>query len=719
MSASRIISYIPSTGNNFNTLNVPMEGDGDTSCDQRLSVEFEDEKSFEDIRSEYHSKKLLYEDHRFPAVDTSLYFSTTPPYTIEWLRPSDIAEKHGLVAEMFGGGSDTGRFTIKQGELGCSSVVAALAVMSENSDLLKRIIARGQSFQANWYAGIFCFRFWRNEAWEEVVIDDRLPVVKGELVFVHSSLRRNEFWPALLEKAYAKLMGSYESLRSCTIIDVLHDFTGGLVESYCLERDPPQTPFLVNSMLKALERQSLVGCCIHIQDIEGHPAAVLSNGLITGQQYNVTDLRELKLISDNSEIPMAFVRIRNPWGKRNEWKGPWNEKSAEWNNIAPSDRKAMGLLLRDEAEFWMELKDFMANFDLVEVCNLTPDEASDIGSKCVCHSFSGKWKRGVTGGGRPSCKETHWLNPQYKLTLSHTDNDSNNICTVIVQLEQKCIRMARYKLQNFVDMGFVLYKCTNDYSLPLPKEFFQSQMFVARCDYFSNDRVLCKRFILEPGTYVIIPSTYEADVEASFVLKVLTEKDNSVEYVDVSTDIPETFGSPGEHHLRDKEGIFQKFFNKYAGEEMRIDVFQFHQLLMSALRKENVTFDLGLPVTKSLLLLVDKECCGKVTLVEVLYLWNMVKCWRRTFATFDKNNQGTVNAYELRSIVATLGYRLSASIASRLVFRYASEQYLVDFESFISCMAQILNLYEMFKKHEKNGKMVCNLEEWLEVSLNA
>jgi len=24
----------------------------------------------------------------------------------------------------------------------------------------------------------------------------------------------------------------------------------------------------------------------------------------------------------------------------------------------------------------------------------------------------------------------------------------------------------------------------------------------------------------------------------------------------------------------------------------------------------------------------QKECCGKVTLVEVMYLWNMVKCWR-------------------------------------------------------------------------------------------
>lgn len=30
----------------------------------------------------------------------------------------------------------------------------------------------------------------------------------------------------------------------------------------------------------------------------------------------------------------------------------------------------------------------------------------------------------------------------------------------------------------------------------------------------------------------------------------------------------------------------------------------------------------------------QKECCGKVTLVEVLYLWNMVKCWRVRISAF-------------------------------------------------------------------------------------
>ena len=62
---------------------------------------------------------------------------------------------------------------------------------------------------------IFCFRFFKNFRWRYVLVDNRLPCNKiyndnQTPVLLYGKCRSNdEFWVSLIEKAYAKLHGSY------------------------------------------------------------------------------------------------------------------------------------------------------------------------------------------------------------------------------------------------------------------------------------------------------------------------------------------------------------------------------------------------------------------------------------------------------------------------------------------------------------------------------
>lgn len=58
----------------------------------------------------------------------------------------------------------------------------------------------------------------------------------------------------------------------------------------------------------------------------------------------------------------------------------------------------------------------------------------------------------------------------------------------------------------------------------LNRNFFLSNASAARSETFINLREVCSRFCLPPGEYLIVPSTFEANKDGDFCVRVFSEK---------------------------------------------------------------------------------------------------------------------------------------------------------------------------------------------------
>ena len=160
---------------------------------------------------------------------------------------------------MFVGKSD--RFDINQGEIGNCWFLAALANLVESPACFEQVVPHDQDFGRG-YAGIFKFRFWRFGKWVEVVVDDKLPTRNGQLIYLRS-VQKNEFWGALLEKAYAKLHGSYKAIEGGLTIEAAVDFTGGIPEMIDLTQLKMDPERLFELMDQADKRGAFMGCSLN------------------------------------------------------------------------------------------------------------------------------------------------------------------------------------------------------------------------------------------------------------------------------------------------------------------------------------------------------------------------------------------------------------------------------------------------------------------------
>ncbi|XP_021024992.1 calpain-9 isoform X2 [Mus caroli] len=637
-------------------------------------------QSFEQLRQGCLQSGTLFEDADFPASNVSLFYSERPQVPFVWKRPGEIVENPEFI---LGGATRT---DICQGELGDCWLLAAIASLTLNQKALARVVPQDQGFGSG-YAGIFHFQFWQHSEWLDVVIDDRLPTFKDRLVFLHSA-DHNEFWSALLEKAYAKLNGSYEALKGGSAIEAMEDFTGGVAEHFQI-REAPEDFFEI--LEKALKRGSLLGCSIDTLNASESEART-SLGLIKGHAYTVTGLDQVNFHGQRIKL----IRVRNPWGQV-EWNGPWSDR--------------------------MAFKDFKIHFDKVEICNLTPDALEDSAlHRWEVTIHQGSWVRGSTAGGCRNFLDTFWTNPQIKLSLTERDEGQEG-CTFLAALMQKDRRRLKRFGANMLTIGYAIYQCP-DKDGHLSRDFFKYHASLARSKTFINLREVSERFQLPPGDYILIPSTFEPHQEADFCLRIFSEKRAVTRDLDenIDIDLPELPKPTPQEEETEEEQQFRALFRRVAGEDMEVSAEELEYVLNAVLQKKTaLKFKrLSLLSCRNIISLMDTSGNGKLEFEEFRVFWDKLKHWMDLFLQFDVDKSGTMSSYELRTALKAAGFQLGGHLLQLIVLRYADEDLQLDFDDYLNCLVRLENASRVFQSLSVKNKdfIHLNINEFISLTMN-
>ncbi|EAR84269.2 calpain family cysteine protease (macronuclear) [Tetrahymena thermophila SB210] len=303
-----------------------------------------------------------FKDDEFPPELTSLVGSNQAGRTswkgLKWLRPRDIKGYTNFA--LFQDAIEPN--DIKQGYLGDCYFLSSIASLAEWPDRIRNLFSLDKP---NPY-GCHCVKICDKGEWREVIVDQFFPCVSAARGPSFTKGNGAEIWVMLLEKAWAKINGSYDQIEAGLTRECLHDFTGACTQTLWL--DDQNTYDSVWQKLLIGEKNNYAMTCGSTDVASKEELDKL--GLINGHAYSLLGAYE---VTSQGRVT-RLVKLRNPWGER-EWTGDWNDSDTKLHQLNPDDKRAIGMHERAENDgiFFMSYDDFRKYFTDAQICYVHDD----------------------------------------------------------------------------------------------------------------------------------------------------------------------------------------------------------------------------------------------------------------------------------------------------------------------------------------------------------
>jgi len=313
--------------------------DFEKDLDDDLKFVPQGSKTFQLLTEMIISKKN-FKDMEFPrninSISTNVFHPNYDLYTTAvWKRPHEIFNCDYDKIYLF---DSIDPDDIKQGTLGVCYFLSAVSAMAEYpSRILKMFINK----KGNKY-GVYGVKFYVMGIPTEIVVDDYIPCAPDEnennqMLPLFCRPKGNELWVLILEKAWAKLYGSYAVTEDGYMDEAFEYLMGDPSFRYYI-RD--QTEDETWETLKEADFNNWVVCAATGRN------AKEEHGLIPSHAYTIVSVHEVS--------GYKIIRLRNPWGKF-EWKGDFSDDSPLWTDELKSK---VAFVSADDGIFFMTLKDF-------------------------------------------------------------------------------------------------------------------------------------------------------------------------------------------------------------------------------------------------------------------------------------------------------------------------------------------------------------------------